>query len=452
MKTIRVALTVSALLSSATTLGSQARGNPPVRLVVLVDNPTISVGESANITVQLKDVGNQITRARKDYWIYVEVRDQKSPLWSRSVPIKAGSDSQRLAIPFDRVGVFMIKGVNPELREGAIFVNVKPKRRLAIDQTAGFGSVHAISVAWRPLPQPGPARDQADVEIIIKSTDEGSKLNADGREAALIQVFLPGPSAPFDITLRFFCSVGDLQPNPVVIRSGEDHAEARLTSTKPGQASIELVTVDPRRGVMAPRWTKSVQFLQPYSAHVAPARNVMTLTELSEDVQVGLVFKGSSVKPEEPVAVTLQLNANGELIPSRLTLTRDEPVKSVQFAPRHKGRAVITATPFGGDPGEGVIEVRVPWALLLATMSGGFLGGLSSVLGTRFQSLVATARRGLLGIFTALVFYWTIQSGLIHIPPSAVSNAVLALLASLLAGYLGTKLIDVVWKSVSKAT
>jgi hypothetical protein len=138
--------------------------------------------------------------------------------------------------------------------------------------------------------------------------------------------------------------------------------------------------------------------------------------------------------------------------PGTLTLTREEPMKSVQFTPRERGRAVITATPFGAASGEGVIDVVVPWAALIATMAGGFLGGLSSLLGKkRIKGIGPAVLRALLGVFTALVFYWTIQSGLIHISPSGVSNTLLALLASLLAGYAGTKLIDIIWSSVSKA-
>jgi hypothetical protein len=415
---------------------------------VQVANPTITVGESVEVTIQLRGLQNQPSKARKDYWVWVEVRDHDIAVWKRSVQVKAGTDSERVAIPMERVGVFMIKAAHSELREGAIFVNVRPKSRTP-DEAARMRGPGLMPVAWSP---PSRTEAQGDVEITVRSSDEGSKLNADGREAAIIQVFVTGALAPFDITLRFFCSRGELQPNPLVIRSGEDHGEIRLTSKERGTASVELIKVDPRGRVKAPQWSKSVQFLQPITgAHVLPTRSEMSLIEPTEDVKVELLgLDHTATKPDEPIQVTVAVSASGEINPDILTLTPDEPVKSVQFAPRQHGRAVITATPFGAESGQGIIYVVVPWASLVAIIAGGFLGGLGSLLGKRFKGLAPLGLRGLLGAFTALVFYWTIQSGLVHISPSTVRNSLYALLGSLLAGYLGTKLIDVIWQSVSK--
>jgi hypothetical protein len=58
--------------------------------------------------------------------------------------------------------------------------------------------------------------------------------------------------------------------------------------------------------------------------------------------------------------------------------------------------------------------------------------------------------RGLLGVLAALIFFWAIVSGIARIPPSVVGTTFYAFLASLLAGYLGTKAIDLVWTLVSK--
>ena len=119
MRIFRIAMAVLALLSTfPMTLPAQSASSAPVRLVVTATNPTITVGESVGVTIQLRGVKDQPARASKDYPISVEVRDQSKAFLTRSVVVGKGSDSQGFKIPIDRVGVFMIKASNAELREG----------------------------------------------------------------------------------------------------------------------------------------------------------------------------------------------------------------------------------------------------------------------------------------------------------------------------------------------
>src|SRR5215831_21164577 len=123
MRIVRVTVAVFALISTLPmTLSAQSASSAPVRLVVTAINPTITVGDSVGVTVQLRGVKDQPARASKDYPISVEVRDQSKAFLTRSVVVGRGSDSQGVKIPIDRVGVFMIKASNAELREGAIWV------------------------------------------------------------------------------------------------------------------------------------------------------------------------------------------------------------------------------------------------------------------------------------------------------------------------------------------
>src|SRR5262249_34510634 len=150
---------------------AQSASSAPVRLVVTAINPTITVGQSVGVTIQLRGVKDQPARASKDYPVSVEVQDQRQAFWTRSVVVGKGSDSQGFKIPIDRVGVFMIKASNAELREGAIWVNVRRKGSTAMGD-ADSGAYRFVAVAWQP-PRPGATADET-VEITIRSSDTGS--------------------------------------------------------------------------------------------------------------------------------------------------------------------------------------------------------------------------------------------------------------------------------------
>jgi hypothetical protein len=448
-----VTLLMSALVcSQPADLRSQPQANSPVRLVVQVDKPTITVGETVNATIRLKGVSNQSSRAQKNYQVYVEVRDRDRPFWNKSVQLKTGSDSQRVPITIDRVGVVMIKALHSELREGATFVNVRPKPRLAMERRAGSGGGRVLAVAWEPRMAAITAVD--DMEVTIHSSDEGSKLAADGIEAASIHVFLTSGAAPFDIRLQFFSgNRSELNPNPLVIPRGDGHGEASLTSKNPGQADISFVSVAPAAVKVSP-WKKSVTFLRPIkTAIVHPVYPVRSLIDPPEEVWIELVgMDDKPMQPDRDVDVRLEVStANGEIQPSSVKFTPADSRKSALFTPKRRGQALITATPFGATTSEPVpITVEMPWAALMAIMAGGFLGGLGAVFGTRVKGYRPVVFRGLLGVLAALIFFWAIQSGIARISSSVVGTTLFAFLASLPAGYMGTKAIDFVWGLVSK--
>ena len=108
MKAIRVTPIVFALLAPPSiVLESQSAGKIPVRLVVAVDNATIFAGANASLTVQLRDANNQPAAGRKDYQVYVEVRDRNTQVSNQRLVIRSGQDSQRLSIRLNSTGVFM---------------------------------------------------------------------------------------------------------------------------------------------------------------------------------------------------------------------------------------------------------------------------------------------------------------------------------------------------------
>jgi hypothetical protein len=357
-------------------------------------------------------------------------------------------------IAIDRAGVFMIKALHSELREGATFVNVRPRPRLAMERR-GFGGARVLAVAWAPAMAAVTADDEMD--LTIHSSDEGSSLAADGTEAASIQAFLTKGDAPVDITLQFFCSNGsELAPNPLVIPRGGSHGEASLTSRKSGQANVELVRFAPS-ALKVEKWKKSVTFLKPIkTANVRPVYPVRSLIDPPEDVFVELVgMDDKPMQPDRDVDVRLEvITGNGEISPSSVKFTPADSRKVAQFIPKRRGQALITATPFGAveTSQPAPITVHMPWEALAAIAAGGFLGGLGAVFGTRVKGYRPIVLRGFLGVLAALIFFWAIISGIARIPASVVGTTFFAFLASLLAGYLGTKAIDLVWSLVSKAT
>lgn len=457
MKAVRVTPIVFALLAPPSiVLESQSAGKVPVRLVVTVENATIFAGDNASLTVQLRDANNQTAAGRKDYQVYVEVRDRNTQVTHQPLLIRSGHDSQRLSIRFSSTGVFMIKASHPELREGAIFVNVKPRRTTF--QIPGFRPV-----LWFPeVPQPpATATDQPlgaeDIEIF--SSDEGSKLTANGRDAAVIQVFLRRV-ATFPVEIEFFVGSGKLDNNPLMIPAGYSDGQARFTSTTPTKAAtIEVASVKPVGRVTPPIWKKSVQFFQPIkTALVSPSRSAITLADASEDVTVTLIGPDDTpVKPDEATNVTLSVkDGRGELTPSVLKFKPDDTDQVATFTPKHIGRSVITATPFAAEASDGIcsekhscfVDISIPWTGLLATVIGGCLGGLGVFLQKKPTKTRMVVMRALLGILAALIFYWAVESGLLHTKPSILGNAVFAFIGSLLLGFLGTEGINRIWQVI----
>jgi hypothetical protein len=413
--------------------------------LVTADHPTITAGDSVNVTIQLRGPQNQPVRAPKDYWAFVEALDHDKAFWTHSVAIKTGSDSAKVAIPIERVGVFMIKASNAQLREGAIWVNVRRRGSTAMRGDPGY---RLVAVSWQPPADSG-------LEVTIRAS--GSRFYADGFDAAVIQAFVTKGHPQSDITLRFLPSLGVLQPNPLVLRASDGQAEGRLTSNQRGSATLAPVNIEPGDNVAIAdnEWKTPVHFLQPIkTARVHPEHDQLSLIDPPEDVYVDLVgLDNKTVTPDEDITVTLAGNDDGDITPSSVTLTAQTPQKPVQFVPRHRGHATIVATPFGAAQSDPVmIDVFIPWTALLGVIVGGFFGGLGALLGQKLKKWVPVLMRGLLGILAALIFYWAIESGLMHVPVTVVGNTLYAGLASLLAGYLGTKAIDFVWDRIGKLT
>jgi hypothetical protein len=435
-------MAVWALLSSLGVSSAQSASNAPVRLVVTADHPTITASGSVNITIQLYGP-KQPARAPKDYSASVEALDNGSAFWKRSVPIRKGTDSAQVAIQIDRVGVFMIRASNPELREGAIWVNVRRKGSTEARNTGGY---RLVAVGWQ-------APQDSGVEVTIRAT--GTSFSADGNDAALIQAFVTKGHPRSDITLKFLPSLGELRPNPLVLHASDGQAEGHLTSNQRGSATLAPVNVEAADNVAIAdnEWQTPVRFLQPIkTARVQPLHPQLSLIDPPEDVYVELVGPdGKPVTPDEDITVTLAGNDGGDITPSSITLTAQAPQKPVQFAPRHPGHATIVATPFAAaqsDPA--MIDVFVPWTALLGVILGGFFGGLGALLGQKLKGWKPALMRGLLGILAALILYWAIETGLSHIPATVVGNTLYAVLGSLFAGYLGTKAIDFVWDRIGK--
>jgi hypothetical protein len=452
MRIVRVTVAASALLSAhPATLWPQPASSAPVRLIVIASPATLTVGETVRVSIQLRGLQNQPARAPKDYWIYVEVRDQSQAFWMHSVPVRAGADSATVAIPIPRVGVFLIKASHPELREGAIWVNVRPKASQTSHGAARGGPYRLLAFA---LQSPHPSGASARVvELTIRSSDVGSKLYADGLEAAIIQAFVTAGQPRSDIKLHFLPSRGVLAPNPLVIHPSDGEAKGGLTSKERGSATLELVSIDSDDPVKIQdkKFEEPVQFLQPIrTALVSPTQPERSLIDPAEDVWVELLGPGPerrSVTPDEEVNVTLTVNPScGDISPSSVTLTPQMPRGSVKFTPRRHGTAFIVATPFGAVPSSGVpIKVFVPWATLFAVIIGGFVGSLGAVLAMTPKGWRPTLWHGLAGIITALGFYWAIASGVLPLSPATVGNTLYAGLASILAGASGTKGIGFVW-------
>jgi len=432
----RIAFRVSAFLAAVCFWAAPA--NPPVRLAIQAEKQTVLVGQSIVVTVELRDAYNAVAKAPHAYRIRVEVRSGNSVEQTTTAEISPPAFRTRVTLAARREGVWMIKAINPELREDSTYVRVRRGTAVHREST----SPQILRAVWFRDPvaflrvfegQITPRPSQGLLNIELYYSDQGGKVIANGRDPVKITAF-PSDTPRNEIKLLMHNSGGVLTPNPLVIPSGADVAEAELTSDQPGATTVQVVRVlPPNVARVSLGQAKSVDFYVP-------------IKELALLVSPPSVPLGNSVKVKLRL---LDLNGgvvrapdNGDIqlsMKSGLGAFEKEviPVKSgedqweTEFTPSWFGGVEFSASTFGATVRPGAdseklrtLTVTFPWQYLLLYFLPAFLASL-----LKSQKESKSWRDTLLGAATlglvALFVIGTIQIGLVRFwDPKAATNIV----------------------------
>jgi hypothetical protein len=424
-------------------LWAQAAPLPPTKLDVKPRVTSLVVGETTTFDVILRDANNRVTKASRDIRIDIEVKLPTGTIQTlKSVLINKGDSNKSFTLKPDTPGLIQVKAKQPQLLEGGTFVYVASKKR--------------TSSRLEPFLSPRFSRDRGIVfaqnlqpasptkhTLLLRASPERTLL-ADGKDAATVHVFLVGENPPSaDIQVQLFSSHGTLDPQTIRIPRGETSGAATLTSDSVGVARVEVIDVQPPPGL-------EVRFGPP----------ITTLRFLSRPSKITLVddtdlivelqdVNGHTVATDENRSVFFALEkGRGVIHDSRVDIAAGLPQARTTFKPTWWGKMQLAASTPALDPFPVVIDVDIPVALLALSAMGGLLGGLIAY----WRKPTLGWWRVLVGLVTGFLLYCVILLGILaHIQNLLAVNPLSALACSVLGGWLGTGVFDLLGASLGFA-
>lgn len=273
---------------------------------------------------------------------------------------------------------------------------------------------------------------------------------ADGKDAATVVAFLSRP-AEQDTVLNFFSDGGYLSQSKLKVPKGADTATCTLTSQRVGTVQIRYLGSDPPVALdPSSRKTLTVKFAPPiinFVVRSSPPR-VSLLDQAYFDVQ--LVDEHSrpiAADTKRQVSFVMD-NGNGEITPVMLSIPAGSFESRAVFLPNGLGPVQVTASMLTMPSQSTRIDVNLPLVLLALSLLGGLLGGGIAYLFGRDKKLKYW--RIAVGAVTGFVFYWLcLYLGLGHLAHTVILNPLNACTLSILGGWFGTAVFDVVGKQLN---
>jgi len=440
-------------------LAAQAPLNKPIKLNVKPDRekPSYALGEKITIEVIVEDANHKAVKVAKDFIIELEVsgRQFRKKLLDT---VKVGETSAKFQLQAEEVGVWEIKArhaaKNPELREGGIFIGVKPARPLLRSRpgawmpglNAGFAAVGRMA----QIPTM-PAVAASGAYLVFKGSPQRTLL-ADGKDAATIHVFFYSEDgiAPRDIKVRLFSSGGKLvPPQTLLIPQGEDYASATLTSQQVGEVRVEYLGSTPAYKADGDS-TLKITFGSPVTQiEVKASPDSISLVDKADMIVRLLDEDGTPVVTEIDRQISFAIErGRGELETTELTIPAGRAENRTGFLPIWIGNVTVSAaTP---DLAVKEVALRVALPVLLLSLSG--LGGLTGGAVAYWTKEKSKWWRLLIGLIAGFILYWAFVFGALNtISRAIVLNPLSAFALSTIGGWLGTEVFVLISKKLGLA-
>jgi hypothetical protein len=425
--------------------------NPPVRLAVFAEKRVVLVGESFGVTIELHDAFNMATRSAQHYKVTVEMRSGHDIVQTMMADISPPESRTRVVLTARREGVWMIKALNPQLREDATYVRVRSSAALRHQSSP----VRVVNAARRREPvlllkvgyeEQLPPAARGEMEIDLYYSDQGGKFIANGRDAVRITAF-PSDTPKREIKLLIHNSGGVLTPNPLVIPAGADSAETLLTSEQAGPISVEVVGVRPPNAARVSKGLfKSVEFYIPIkelAVFVSPPK--VPLGD-SATIQCQLLdLNGGIVRVSDAQDVHFRMTSGlGAFEAETVRIDAGQDECQTHFTPKWFDQVQFSASTFGATVREDAetvklrtLSVTFPWPYVFLYFLPAFLASLVRSFSQGARLKEASLGAAVMGL-TALFVIGTIQLGLVRFwDPKTATNVIAGTLVVALGVGLG---------------
>jgi hypothetical protein len=433
-----------------------AADTAPVKLEVIPDRDTLRAGEQVTLEVRLLNAANQPATPRRPFHVLLQARLPSGKVQAlRTVDLPAGQSTHELALPVPGPGVVYIWAKNPELLPGGAYVRVRgganapvqaqpppaqsqPRVQVQAERPRG-GLMPAPVMAPPPLaPAPSPA---SALQIALRYSPDRAFL-ADGNDAVTVHAFLTGDAdaAPHDIRLNVFDSSGSLHPTPLTIPQGAASGHAILTSSQPGDVTVEYLGSAPPASVEGDRKLQ---------IHFRPAITKIdlkasppgiSLFDTADLVVTLTAADGRPIVTDSPLAVSLAIGSGrGTIETQQLNIPAGSFEARTRFLPGMSGAVSVSAASPNLLTVTAPINVSLPLVLLLLSALGGAAGGYLAYV----KHKRAGVRQVWIGCITGFVFYWAAVSlGLASVSRGVALNPLGALVLSIAGGWLQTKVLS----------
>lgn len=457
-----VALLCLCLVLLAGASAAQLMVSKPVKLIVEAEPPSIRIGERAQIKVFLADVNNQKVKAPKMFVVKIEVRFPSGRVEDKYfVTFNSGEDFKELQLPLNEAGIIEIRATYRELREGGTLIKVTPVRPSSLSPAPTPPQMRGRTTGWERL------------RLMLRNTPQ-RRLLADGKDAAEIYAFLVGDDwraqqgaevrrdnwyyegrpaverrAPTDIEIRLFNNGGQLSPQSLLIRRGDDSAKATLISDQVGTVTVEYVSSTPAIDIQGAK-DLQIMFGPPITKlDVRASPPDISLMGKSDLIVRLLDEHARSIATDKGRHIAFAIDAGqGAVVPMELQIPPEKAQSWALFLPTWKGEVRITASTPGLADDTVHVQVLLPFLLLSLSGLGGLMGGLLAFLvGQKMWWRI------MIGLVTGFVLYWAFIFGVLPlIQHGIVLNPLSAVALSTLGGWLGTEVFTLILKRLGLAS
>jgi hypothetical protein len=402
----------------------------PVKLAAGINAQSIESGEKIVVQVTLLDAANQPAKAPKSLPVLLQARQASGEVEQLgTVTIDAGQLSKRTAVSVPGSGLVYIWAKNPELLPGGQFVQVRRAKPTPPPPLPSVG---------RPRPElgaPAPQSGRALPRITLRFSPDRPFL-ADGRDAATIQAFLVGPdeSIPANILLNVYDSSHSMNPAPLSIPAGEPNGQSVLTSTAPGEVTVEFLGSVPPTSFDGDKNLK-IHFMPPITrlALRASPPNI-SLVDGAELIATLTNDQGMPIAAAVPRVVAFSIDSgHAQIGAQQMQIAAGQFEVRTTFTPQWAGAAKVSVSTPNLLTATAPVQVSIPVGLLLCSIAGGLIGGLLSPHSRR----KADRWRPAVGVATGFLLYWAcIFLGLSNLSRGLVLNPLSALAISAIGGWL----------------
>jgi hypothetical protein len=295
-----------------------------------------------------------------------------------------------------------------------------------------------------------PSKPAEELGLILKYPFR--KILADGKDAAVIWAFLEGGVNEYteDIQVILISDTGQIIPFPLKIHKGEDTAQTSLTSDQVGTATVEYVKSNPPLTLQSDKEMK-IRFAPPITAlELQASPPEISLLEKADLIVKLLGGNKMLVATDEPKQIDVAILAgSGEVSSNVVVIAVNSASARTAFTPTRLGLVKISAFTPNLLTGTVEIMVTIPVVLICCSLMGALLGGIAacSVARPRRQHKPGWGVRIPVSLIAGFTFYYFgILGFLSHIPLVIALNPVGAIVLSIVGGWLGSEVFELILK------